>query len=249
MAGNIKKKTEEKLQKLFDKMACENPKNAIHGTATAAAGIIALLPIGVDAWALRLSEFLMLTSIYSHYGIKLSKSAAESLMSAAFMQAAGEAAALTALAAADAAAISTGGLGALPAYGIKVGIAVTLIETVGWTTIKYLEGNKVAEKAIHIADGIGVAADLARITGVFADSDEKSSHAISEPVVKSEGAISFTGSAAGRTAAEWERKAGEWLARATEAKIEGKHSTYSICMREYRECLRLATEAAGNGTV
>lgn len=244
MAGNVKKKAEDKLQKIFDNMACENPEKAIHGTATAAAGIIALLPIGVDAWALRLSEVLMLISIYSHYGVKLSKSAAESMMSAAFMQAVGEVAAITALEAADAAAISTGGLGALPAYGIKVGIAVSLIETVGWTTVKYLEGNKIAEKAIHIADSIGVAADIARITGVFMKDEEKATPVLSEPAAKSGGVVSFTGCYAGRTEAGWKMEAAEWLKKAMIAKSEEKHSTYGVCMQHYEDCLARAAKAA-----
>lgn len=165
--SKIKVKTEKKLQKIFDNMACENPKHAIHGTAAAAAGIVALLPIGIDAWALRLCEIFMLISIYSHYGIKISKSVAESLMSAAFMQAVGELAAYAALEAADTATIATAGLGAPAAFGIKFGVASTLIEAVGWATVKYLEGNKLAEIAIHAADGIGVAADIGRVTSTL----------------------------------------------------------------------------------
>ncbi len=180
--SKIKVKTEKKLQKIFDKMACENPKNAIHGTAAAAAGIVALLPIGIDAWALRLCEIFMLISIYSHYGIKISKSVAESLMSAAFMQAVGEMAAYAALESADAAAIATAGLGAPAAFGIKFGIASTLIEAVGWATVKYLEGNKIAEIAIHVADGIGAAADIGRVTGTLSSmGSEELSTASSAP--------------------------------------------------------------------
>lgn len=158
-----KKKIEKKLQKIFDSMACENPKTAIHGTALAAAGVVALLPIGVDAWALRLCEIFMLISIYSHFGIQISKSVGESLLSAAFMQTVGETAAFAALEAADAATVATGGLGAPAAFGIKFGIAASLIEAVGWATVKYLEGNKYAEKAVHMAGAIGAAADLGRV--------------------------------------------------------------------------------------
>ena len=190
--SKIKIKTEKKLQKIFDKMACENPKNAIHGTAAAAAGIVALLPIGVDAWALRLCEIFMLISIYSHFGIKISKSVAESLMSAAFMQAVGETAAYIALESADTAAIATGGLGAPAAFAIKFGIASGLIEAVGWTTVKYLEGNKLAEIAIHVADGVGVTADIGRVTGTLVSSGSEELSSTSPTQGKTE-QISFCG--------------------------------------------------------
>ena len=107
--NSLKEKTAKRLNKIFKKMACKDPKKAIHTTALSSAMIVAALPIGIDAWALRLCECLMLMSIYSHYNIKLSQSAAESLLTAAFAQAVGEAAAYTALEAADAAAILTGG--------------------------------------------------------------------------------------------------------------------------------------------
>lgn len=168
-SSKIKKKAEEKIQKIFDKMACSDPKKAIHGTALAAAAVVAYLPIGIDAWALRLCEIYMLISIYSHYGIKVSKSVAESLLSAAFMQAAGETAAYIALESANAALIATGGISAPVIYSIKLGIAAGLIEGVGWTTVKYLEGNKMAEKVIHSVDAIGAMADAQRVVGAVGD--------------------------------------------------------------------------------
>ncbi len=187
--NTLKTKIEKKLQKIFDKMACENPEDAIHGTALTAAGVVALLPIGIDAWALRACEIYMLMSIYSHYGVKLTKSTAESLMTAAFAQAVGEAAAYIALESANAAAYATGGLGAPAAYAIKVGIATTLIEAIGWTTVKHIEGNKLASAAIHIADGIGVASDVSRVVGAIAGTSTTTTSSASSP----SNPISFTG--------------------------------------------------------
>ncbi|NBH26538.1 hypothetical protein D3Z60_12125 [Lachnospiraceae bacterium] len=171
MAGNnndslLKKKTASKLEKVFKKMACKDPKKAIHATALSSALIVAALPIGVDAWALRLCECLMLMSIYAHYDIELSQSAAESLLTAAFAQAVGESAAYAALEAADAAAILTGGT----SLAICIPIAAGLIETVGWTTIKYIEGNGIAKAAIRSMEAVGGMADMARLADAVSGS-------------------------------------------------------------------------------
>lgn len=171
MAGNnndslLKKKTASKLEKVFKKMACKDPKKAIHATALSSALIVAALPIGVDAWALRLCECMMLMSIYAHYDIELSQSAAESLLTAAFAQAVGESAAYAALEAADAAAILTGGT----SLAICIPIAAGLIETVGWTTIKYIEGNGIAKAAIRSMEAVGGMADMARLADAVSGS-------------------------------------------------------------------------------
>lgn len=163
--NSLKEKTAKRLNKIFKKMACKDPKKAIHTTALSSAMIVAALPIGIDAWALRLCECLMLMSIYSHYNIKLSQSAAESLLTAAFAQAVGEAAAYTALEAADAAAILTGGT----RLAICIPIAAGLIEAVGWTTIKYIEGDGAAKAAIRAMEVIGGASDVKRLANTVSN--------------------------------------------------------------------------------
>ena len=205
----LKEKTTAKLEKIFAKMACKDPRKAIHGTAAAAALVIAALPIGIDAWALRLCEIYMLISIYGHYGIKLSKSVAESLMSAAFMQFVGEAVAITALEAADAAAVATGGLGTGPAYVIKLGVATTLIESVGWATVKYLEGNKLAGTLIHIAEGIGVAGDIQRVAGALVGADSTKVPATNTAEATAIEAVPMEATAIGATAMEAPKAAGQ----------------------------------------
>lgn len=187
---SLKKKAAEKLNKVFKKMACKDPRKAIHATALSSALIVAALPIGVDAWALRLAECLMLMSIYAHYDIKLSQSAAESLLTAAFAQAVGEAAAYAALEAADAAAVLTGGI----SLAICIPIAAGLIEAVGWTTIKYIEGNGVAKVAIRTMEIVGGVADINRLANAVSASvptETSDSSAISS----TNNPISFTGAA------------------------------------------------------
>lgn len=161
----LKENARKEIDKIFKSMACEDPKTAIHETAVAAAVVVALLPIGLDAWALRLCEIKMLMSIYSHYGISISQATAESFLTAAFAQAVGEMAAYGMLEAADTYAIATAGLAAPVTYAICTGVATTLIETVGWTTVKYLEGSKTAEVAVRAMEGIGLATDIGRATG------------------------------------------------------------------------------------
>ena len=192
-----KAKVRKKLRKVFRKMACKNVKHAIHGTAISAAAIVAILPIGMDAWALRLAEIYMLLSIYSHYGIELSESAAESLLTAAFAQAAGELAAFAALEAADVAAVATAGASYLICYGIAAG----LIETIGWLTVRKLEGSKAAKAVISSMEAVGAVADVMRVESAIGaaltDGD-----AIGR--VSAHGhEVSFCGSYAGSTESQW----------------------------------------------
>jgi len=156
----MKKKIEKKLEKIFQTMACDNPYHAVHTTAAAAAAIVAVCPIGIDAWALRLAEVLMLVSIYGHYNVKVSTSVARTIMTSGFAQVVGEGVALAALEAANAAIILHPAVG----YGIKCGIAVSLIEAVGIATIKSLEGggSPAAEALVNAMCAVGLGGDLNR---------------------------------------------------------------------------------------
>ena len=156
-----KKKIQKKLEIIFQSMACDNPYEAVHGTAVAAAGIVALLPVGADAWCLRLAELLMLTSIYSHYGVKISTSVAKTIMTSGFAQCIGEGVALAALEAADGAILLNPAIG----YGIKCGVAVSLIEAIGIATIKSLDGggSPAAEALVNAMCSVGLGGDLNRV--------------------------------------------------------------------------------------
>lgn len=55
------------------------------------------------------------------------------------LQAVGEVTTYAALEAADTTTIATAGLGALTAFSIEFGITSTLIEAVGWATVKCLK--------------------------------------------------------------------------------------------------------------
>lgn len=160
-----KEKAKKEIEKIFKKMACKDPKKEIHKTALKAAFIVAGLPMGVDAWALRLCEIYMLMSIYSYYGISISQATAESFLTAAFAQAVGEALAYSSLEAADAAALLTGG----STLAICFAIAAGLIEAIGWTTIKYIEGNGIAKATLRAMEGIGFASDIGRVVNVVND--------------------------------------------------------------------------------
>lgn len=142
----------------------KNPQKAIHWSAAAGAGICAILPVGLDAWALRLCEVVMVICIASLYGEKLTKSAARGIMASSFAQLVGEAAAYTALEAANAAGVLT----PAAAYAIKMPIAVGLIEAVGHAAWKHYAGKarSSGEKrvtAFDVISVVGVAADAVRV--------------------------------------------------------------------------------------
>lgn len=155
----------EKMQNAF--RTTQDRKNAVHLAAAAGAGIVAALPIGIDAWALRLCEVILVICVASSYGEKLTKSAAKGLMLSSFAQLAGETAAITALEAAEAAKVATfgTGIGPIAAFTIKSGIAVGLIESVGWLVISYYEKKDgFGAKACKAAENIGFIADISRLT-------------------------------------------------------------------------------------
>ena len=52
----MKKKIQKKLEAVFQSMACEEPYEAVHKTALAAAAIVAVCPMPTDAWCLRVAE-------------------------------------------------------------------------------------------------------------------------------------------------------------------------------------------------
>jgi len=114
----------------------EKAKKIVHTTAVAGAATVAVLPIGLDATALRVEETGAILAVAKIYGHKLTEGAASGLMASGFAKMVGEKIALAALEASNAT-----GLGA---YFIKSGIAVTLIEAVGMCAIDYFE--ELAEK-------------------------------------------------------------------------------------------------------
>lgn len=161
----LKKIIRKKLEAIYDAMACDDPYEAICTTAGAAAAIVAVCPVGIDAWALRMAEVFMLVSIYAHYGVKLSTSMARTVMLSGFAHRIGEGAALAALEAANVAVVANPFLG----YLIKSGIAVTLISIVGLITIKSLDGSDspAAKDLVNAMCSIGLGGDLNRaITAV-----------------------------------------------------------------------------------
>ena len=156
-----KKKIQKKLEAIFQSMACDNPYEAVCVTAASAAAIVAALPPFLDTWALRLAEVLMLVSIYSHYGVKISTSVARTIMTSGFAQTVGSEVALVALEAADAAIV----LNPLIGYGIKVSIAVGIISAIGLATIKSLDGggSPAAEALVNAMCSVGLGGDLNRV--------------------------------------------------------------------------------------
>lgn len=186
--NDIETRLTKKMQSEF--CSTQDRKNAVHLAAAAGAGIVASLPIGIDAWALRLCEVIMVVCIASSYGEHLSKSAAKGIMLSSFAQLAGETAAITALEAAEAAKYATvgTGIGPVAAFTIKSGIAVGLIEAVGWLVISYYENKGgFGAKACTTAERIGFVADVSRLTNAV-------SNAVSPTDNKTKSSsISFTG--------------------------------------------------------
>lgn len=165
---SIEKRITYRMQKAFSTK--KDRKKAIHVAAVAGAGIVALLPIGLDAWALRVAEIIMVICIASSYGEKLTKSAAKGLLLSSFAQLAGETVAIAALEALEAGKVASSAtiIGPIAAYGTKAGIAVGLIETVGNLVITYYERpNSLGNTACRTAEFIGGAADISRVIELF----------------------------------------------------------------------------------
>lgn len=218
----------QKMQEAF--RSTQDRKNAVHLAAAAGAAIVAALPIGVDAWALRLCEAIMVICIASSYGERLTKSAAKGIMLSSFAQLAGEAAAITALEAAEAAKYATfgTGIGPVAAFAIKSGIAVGLIEAVGWLIISYYEKQgSFAAKACTVAEGIGFAADVSRVTTAV------STAIAPESKESKSGQISFTGSKEGKYQGFTESY---WSSRLESAIKRGD----KIDIEYYKKCLERA---------
>ena len=157
----IENKIAAVMQKKFN--SAKNRKKAIHLASAAGAGIVATLPIGTDVIGLRACEIIMIMLIAESYGEKLTKSAAKGLMLSSFAQAVGEKAAIATLEALEAAKMLTGPV----AWGVKAGVAVALIESLGHMVIRYYENPKsLGAKACKVAEGVGLAADVGRVIGL-----------------------------------------------------------------------------------
>lgn len=234
MFGKIEKQLTANMQEAFSSTG--DRKAAIHLTAVAGAGIVAALPLGVDAWALRLAEVIMVICIAASYGEKLSKSAAKGIMLSSFAQLAGEAAAITALEAAETAKVTTVATGAGPviAYGIKSGIAVTLIETIGHLVIAYYEkSGSIGAKACGVAEKIGFTADITRAAAVMVGfTEDLDTSDIDSGNGKN---ISFTGSS--REGFSCGHSESYWIEYAKKAKAEGNSASYNYAMKRLREAV------------
>ena len=137
----------------------------------------------------------MVVCIASSYGERLTKSAAKGIMLSSFAQLAGETVAIAALEAAEAAKYATvgTGIGPVAAFTIKSGIAVGLIEAVGWLVISFYESKDgFGAKACTAAERIGFVADVPRLTGAVSDAVSSN-----DREVKSS-SISFTGQKEGK---------------------------------------------------
>ena len=134
----------------------------VHLTAAAGAATVAILLPPADAFALRAEEIGMILKIGKLYGIKMTRSAAKGLFISGFAQLVGEKAALTALEGAN--------LAGPAAYPIKASIAVSLIEAVGYASIRHFEGSKPAAIACGIMEGLGAAHDIVNTYHLITDS-------------------------------------------------------------------------------
>ena len=199
---SIERKLESKMTEKFNS-ASDNPKLAIHLAAAAGAVICAVLPIGLDAWALRTCEVIMIICIASLYEERLTKSAARGVLASSFAQLVGETAALAALEAANTANLLT----PFVAYGIKASIAVGLIETIGHEALKHYDAkhnasNKRKITAFDAMCAIGGVADAARIANATgAVISEKPSNSYENANL-----LSFCGDKISREIHEFERK-------------------------------------------
>lgn len=156
----IEEKITQKMEASFSK--AKNPREAVHATAVAGAAIVATLPVGTDAVALRIAEITMVILIARFYGEKLTKSAAKGFLLSSAAQAMGE---FLALEVAEVLKIANPAV----AYLVKSGIAVGIIEAVGHMTISFYEnpqGN--GAKICSITEAVGFGADVVRVAE-FAD--------------------------------------------------------------------------------
>ncbi|MBR2290099.1 MAG: hypothetical protein IJ867_05845 [Clostridia bacterium] len=161
---DIEERITGSMQKVFSTK--KDRKMAIHVAAATGAGIVAVLPIGIDAWALRVAEVVMVICVASSYGEKLTKSAAKGLFLSSFAQLVGEKVAIALLEALEAGKVASAptGVGPAAAYAAKAGVAVGLIEAVGNMVIAYYEKpESLTGKACKTAEIIGVSADIARV--------------------------------------------------------------------------------------
>ena len=221
---DIEQKITIAMQSVFSTK--KDRKMAIHVAAAAGAGIVAILPVGIDAWALRIAEIVMVICIASSYGEKLTKSAAKGLLLSSFAQLAGETAAFAALEALEVGKVASlpTGAGPIAAYAAKAGIAITLIETVGNLVIAFYEKpNGIGSIACKTAEVIGAAADIARIKEALAGLIETISGGSEAAEAGLEGTggnneISFKGTP---KLSEPERRNAVRQARAAKTKLEG----------------------------
>ena len=188
---SISKRLTDTMTKTFS--STKDRRKAIHLTAVAAAAIIAVLPIGIDAWALRLAEITMIICIASSYGEKLTKSAAKGLLVSSFAQLAGETAAYATLEFLEGSKVATAasGFGPVAAYAAKTTIAVTLIEAVGNLVIEYYENpNSLGSTACETVEKIGAIADASRLSLLVFNSLEQ---VMNNPTSSNSDVISFKG--------------------------------------------------------
>lgn len=239
MAANaaIEKKLESQMVGKFQSVS--DTKIAIHLTALVGAAICAALPIGVDAWALRLAEVIMIICIASRFGEKLTRSVARGILASSFAQLVGEGAALSALIAADAASL----LNPLIAYGIKSSIAVGLIEAIGHTALRHYEKKyeDLKKKQLTTFDAIcvvGGIADIARAASLAGDLIETPNVLADNTAAQ----VTFTGSREGFSDGHSESW---WKKKIAEAIAEGNTSGRRLAEKRLEEAIqaRLTKEA------
>lgn len=230
----IENELKMKMQSAFS--STTDRKKAVHLTATAGAGIVAVLPIGIDAWALRLAEVIMVICIASSYGEKLTKSAAKGIMLSSFAQLAGEAVAISALEAAEASKVATvsTGVGPVLAYAVKTSIAVALIESVGHMVIAYYEKpDSLGAKACQVTETVGLIADVTRAINTFSGNKTSAFERISSESSLEEGnEVSFKGN--GRSMGHSEKY---WKEKAAEALAKGDKSGYDFAIKRLKEAI------------
>ncbi len=185
----IESKITRKMQDAFSNT--KDRKAAVHVAAAAGAAIVAKLPVGTDVWALRLTETTMIILIAKSYGETITKSTAKGIMLSSTAQFIGEAVALSSLEAAEVAKLSN----PVIAYAIKSSVAVGMIETIGHLAISYYEKpQSLSAKTCSVAETVGLAADISRITEL---ASSLTTPAISEnielPVKDSHNPITFCG--------------------------------------------------------
>ena len=157
---------EKELEAIYAKMAFKDPHKAVLGCAGAAAGVVALAPRGVDAVLLQFCEILMVLSICSHYGVKLSKASVKAFLMAGFAKRCGEAIAIPVLEAANAMVVDPTILPIM--YMIKLGVATTVIKNCGNLLIKSFDRtggeSSTAGVLINSMCAIGLSEELSQVS-------------------------------------------------------------------------------------